>query len=252
MNSGPLLFLGVLLTLATSFWGLIIVPQLQIGLQQVRVTDAGGPYPLSRGGDALRGAQHYRAHGCMECHTQQVRPEEGGSDIARGWGQRRTVAQDYLHDSPVLLGNLRLGPDLTNIGARQTNRMWHLLHLYQPTSTSPGSLMPPYRFLFEKRARPVNAPASPDALTIDAGPDFEIVPRHEARELVAYLLSLRSEASLLEAPLPTVSTNEVPGEITDTNNVAGAVTNSAGTPSTNSPTTNPPPQGAAPTSPPVP
>ena len=112
--------------------------------------------------------------------------------------------------------------------------------------------MPPYRFLFEKRARSANAPASADALTIDAGPDFEIVPRQEARELVAYLLSLRSEANLLEAPLPTVSTNEVPGEITDTNNVAGAVTNSAGTPPTNSPTTNTPPQGAAPTSPPVP
>ena len=41
-----------------------------------------------------------------------------GSDIARGWGMRQSVAEDFLHDQPVQLGSLRAGPDLSNIGAR--------------------------------------------------------------------------------------------------------------------------------------
>src|SRR5262249_40302182 len=73
-----------------------------------------------------------------------------GPDIERLWGRRGSVTQDYLRDYPVQLGRLRLGPDLANYGARNTNAQLILLHLYEPNRTMPGSMMPPYRYLFEK------------------------------------------------------------------------------------------------------
>lgn len=127
-----------------------------------------------------------------------------GADIRRGWGKRASVAQDYLYDEPLLVGNLRMGPDLTNIGARQTNSVWHLLHLFDPKLVAPGSTMPRYPYLFEKHK--IGRQPSPDALTLSGPsapePGYEIVPKPETRALVAYLLSLQNDAPLFEAPLP--------------------------------------------------
>lgn len=204
MNYGPLLFLGIFLTLASSWWGLVLMPQLQYGrLQSVRLEDTGSQYPPLRSGQAERGRQVYIAYGCLYCHSQQVRPQGYGSDLERGWGQRRTVSRDYLRDKPVLLGTMRTGPDLTNIGIRQPSVDWHLTHLYNPQITSPGSVMPPFPFLFEQRN--ASGPPSAEALKLTGEfappPGDEIVPTEEARALVTYLLSLKADAPLPEAPL---------------------------------------------------
>jgi cbb3-type cytochrome oxidase cytochrome c subunit len=125
-----------------------------------------------------------------------------GPDIERGWGRRGSVAADYLQDSPVLLGSQRLGPDLANIGQRQPDMNWHLNHLYAPASTVTGSTMPPYRFLFEKRA--MGRTPSPLALKLPAQfappTGYEIIPTDDAIALAAYLTSLRADAPLFEAP----------------------------------------------------
>ena len=42
-----------------------------------------------------------------------------GSDIERGWGVRRTVAEDFITDATVMPGSQRVGPDLANVGARR-------------------------------------------------------------------------------------------------------------------------------------
>jgi hypothetical protein len=151
-----------------------------------------------------------------------VRPV--GPDIARGWGKRRTVAEDFLYDSPVMPGSLRVGPDLANVGSR-SDANWHLRHLYSPTKVNPGSTMPPYRFLFEVRR--IAGGASPDALPPDfaPAPGYEVVPTPAAKALVAYLLSLRNDEPLFVAPL------SVAAPVTTTNEVA-ATTNS---PATNAP-----------------
>ena len=74
MNNGAVLFFGILLTLASSFWGLLLAPQLQIGRAQPVVLEATGEiYPSPRPGLAQQGAEVYRAQGCAECHTRQVR-----------------------------------------------------------------------------------------------------------------------------------------------------------------------------------
>ena len=74
-----------------------------------------------------------------------------GPDIARGWGMRQSVAEDYLYDQPVQLGSLRAGPDLANIGVRDPDANWQLTHLYAPSGVVKGSTMPPFRYLFELR-----------------------------------------------------------------------------------------------------
>ena len=125
-----------------------------------------------------------------------------GPDIARGWGMRQSVAEDYLYDQPVQLGSLRAGPDLANTGAR-ADANWQLLHLYAPQSVVKGSTMPPFRYLFE--VHKIGREPSPDALKLPlefAPPTgYEVVPKPEARELAAYLLSLRATAPLYSAPI---------------------------------------------------
>jgi cbb3-type cytochrome oxidase cytochrome c subunit len=141
-----------------------------------------------------------------------------GPDIARSWGKRRSVAEDFIFDSPVMLGSQRIGPDLANVGMRLPDVNWHLRHLYAPDVQVKGSPMPPYRFMFEKR-RIERAP-SPDALALppqmapEAG--YEIVPRAEANALAAYLISLQAGTPLYHAPLtvppaPPAATNAAAG-----------------------------------------
>jgi cytochrome c oxidase cbb3-type subunit 2 len=205
MSYGPLLFLGILFTLASSWAGLVLLPQRQLGaLEQHVDTNTAAIYPQARAGEAQQGAEHYRALGCIYCHTQQVRPEGYGADIARGWGRRRTVSRDYINDRTVMLGTMRTGPDLTNIGERQPDASWHYRHLYNPQATSAGSVMPPFPFLFETRAIGSAGPST-NALSLEgvfaAPPGFEVVPTLRAKQLVEYLRSLKSSGDLPEAPL---------------------------------------------------
>ncbi len=126
-----------------------------------------------------------------------------GPDINRGWGQRGSVAADYLFDDPALIGQQRIGPDLKTIGARITGDTQQLLHLYQPRSVTAGSTMPAYRYLFKKQA--IGAEPSPNALPLadEFAPadGFEIVPKEEALQLVAYLKSLNVQPALFTGPM---------------------------------------------------
>lgn len=153
-----------------------------------------------------------------------------GPDLARGWGLRRTVAEDFLFDSPVMLGAQRIGPDLANVGGRLPDPKWHLLHLYAPRLQVKESMMPPYRFLFEKRR--IEGVRSPDALVLPPElapePGYEILPKMEAKALAAYLTSLHADAPLFVAP---VTVAEAAPE--STNAPAGSVTNAPA--ATNSP-----------------
>ena len=272
MNNGLLLFFGIFLSLGGSFWALLLAPQVQIGrAQPVVLETTGATYPSPRTGVAQQGAEIYRAQGCVECHSQQVRQsgvnfevwlaDTGnaqrqlavtmnqlkiadadkliaqapvkilggltmleasgiasqltngeakaqvvlatlGSDIRRGWGKRATVTQDYLYDNPVQLGSFRVGPDLANYGTRAVPSALALQHLYSPQSTMPKSMMPPYRYLFNKRKMADGEKRASNALPAMVEPGYEITPTAEAEALVAYLMSLDASASLAEAPVP--------------------------------------------------
>jgi cytochrome c oxidase cbb3-type subunit II len=221
MNPGPLLFLATFFMMSVSWFGFVLMPQVQIGRQpQVEASDSGQMYPPMRPGMARQGEQVYRANGCFYCHTEQVRPKGYGSDVARGWGGRpgevQSVAQDYLYDRPVMLGSQRIGPDLANIGRRQTNELALLMHIYNPQITMPKSVMPPFKFLFETRKLRAGEAPSADALPVsDAAPDEEVLPTDDARALVAYLLSLHSDGILFETPPPPAPATNAPAVATN-------------------------------------
>ncbi len=199
MNRAPLLFLGIFFTLAFSWTGIVLINQISYGrLQPVYDENEDKTFPLALPGLAAEGKLVYQDLGCIYCHTQQVRRPGYGTDALRNWGERQSVARDYIRDGRVLLGTMRTGPDLRNIGARQVGdagREWHYKHLYDPVITSPGSIMPPFAFLFETR-KIVGEP-SPKAIQKGLPPQYqpppghEIVPTHRAEALVEYLLNLK-------------------------------------------------------------
>ncbi len=196
MNSEIRLLSGAMVMLALATSALVVLPYLE-------VHDA-PPLPGLKpyGSAELRGRAVYIASGCVYCHSQQPRAKGFAPDFARGWG-RATVAGDYAYDQPQLLGTMRTGPDLMNIGVRQPSEQWHLGHLYQPRAFVPGSIMPSYPFLFEAKAQAdkgdviVNLPA----LAAPAG--RVVVARPEAVDLVRYLQSLDRSYPVLAAPATT-------------------------------------------------
>src|ERR1051325_10048191 len=113
------LFLGIFGTFAFSWIGLTVIPTWQIGHLNPESDEEGTDiYPRPQSGMYQRGAHVYAANGCVYCHSQQVRADYIADDIERKWGNRRSAPRDYIFDRPVFLGKMRMGQDLSNIGAR--------------------------------------------------------------------------------------------------------------------------------------
>jgi cytochrome c oxidase cbb3-type subunit II len=233
MKNLQMLYCGILFVLVAPWCGLILASNVQIGGLEPGATDEGDPvYPQAAPGIAEQGRQVYIAMGCAYCHTQQPRPDSAevlldqtvktkdgtkvepvflSPDIARGWAKRGSVARDYIYQSRPLLGFVRIGPDLGDVGSRliaADDSDWLYLHLYDPQIKSPGSVMPPFRFLFTQQkigdqpaADALKLPASEP---IQAPSGYEIVPTARAQVLVAYLRSLNLDYDLPEAALPAV------------------------------------------------
>jgi cytochrome c oxidase cbb3-type subunit 2 len=163
---------------------LVIFPAAQI--RTVAPADGLEPYTAAE----ARGRQHYVDLGCYYCHSQQPRSPEQAPDLQRGWG-RATTPADYVYDDPHVLGTMRTGPDLMNIGARMPSQGWHLTHLYQPRAIEQTSIMPAYPFLFETKQNPdeddVVVPVPAEYAPTDGA---QVVARQSALDLTAYLLSL--------------------------------------------------------------
>jgi cytochrome c oxidase cbb3-type subunit 2 len=109
----------------------------------VGLTSAGRDEP-PRGSAAARGRAVYLAEGCIHCHSRYTRPETADESF---WGPSPAPAA-VLAEKPVLIGNRRQGPDLTNVGARRSEA-WLKAHFIDPRSLVPDSVMPSYAHLFE-------------------------------------------------------------------------------------------------------
>jgi len=144
----------------------------------------GAPAPTA---EAERGRAVYLVEGCGYCHTQFLR--ELPMDHPYG---RATVAEDYVGQSPPVPGTQRTGPDLSNVGQRQSSDVWNLLHLYNPRAVVPQSVMPGFPWYFEAKQK-----ADPGDVVVPVperflpSPGVVVVARPEALELTAYLLSLK-------------------------------------------------------------
>ena len=94
----------------------------------------------------LEGRDLYIREGCVGCHSQMVRPFR--SEVVR-YGDY-SKAGEYVYDHPFLWGSKRTGPDLHRIGQKY-NDNWHFNHMWDPQSTSAGSIMPGYKWLFANK-----------------------------------------------------------------------------------------------------
>ena len=212
MKNLPLLFCGIFFALASAFTGLILTSNLQLGslTPTTQTLDEDGNnqegetlYPIQPVGLAQQGKETYVNLGCVACHTQQVRRAGFGSDVERGFGQRASVARDYILQDDVLLGTSRTGPDLMAVGERELTKEWHLLHLYNPQIVAAGSLMPSYAFLFKVQV--IEGVSSANALVFKENSKYapqrgyEVLPTRRAEALAEYLLSLKLNYSLPEA-----------------------------------------------------
>jgi len=228
MKNLPVLYCGILFLLIAPWCGLILGSNVQLGGLQPGAASEGDPaYPKVAPGIAEQGRLVYVADGCVYCHTQQTRPDSAEillnqnvtakdgkvtvepvfvkPDIARGWAKRGTVARDYVFQTRPLVGFLRNGPDLADVGSRgiSTDPNWLMLHLYDPQIKRPGSIMPPFRFLFT--VQKIGDKPAPNALTLPPTeavrppPGYEVVPTARAEALIAYLRSLKLDYELPEA-----------------------------------------------------
>jgi cytochrome c oxidase cbb3-type subunit 2 len=184
MKGALAIMVGAALILLLATLTLVVMPYLQMSAEQVPPDLK--PYTEQQ----QRGRQIYIANGCIYCHSQQPRdPGFAPGDRDRGWG-RPSVPGDYAYDQPHLLGTMRTGPDLFNVGARLPSIDWQLLHLYNPRVVHRDSIMPSYPFLF----RHVDEAEAGDKivyLPASFGPESgQIVATDDALALAEYLLAL--------------------------------------------------------------
>ena len=93
----------------------------------------------------LHGRDLYIKEGCVGCHSQMVRPFRSETERYGEYSK----AGEFVYDHPFLWGSKRTGPDLHRIGQKYPDS-WHYHHMVDPTSMSPGSIMPAYPWLMEK------------------------------------------------------------------------------------------------------
>jgi len=181
------LIMGAFATVAFALVILVILPKSML-------SHLDAPAELKQlSSSELAGRRIYIANGCVYCHTQQVRDTNFTADVSKGLGNRPSVPADYVYDEPHLLGTMRSGPDLFNVGSRLPDRNWHLIHLYQPRALVPWSIMPGFPFLFEHKAK---ADAGDKVLNVPAQyapKQGVVVATEEAEALVSYLISLQHD-----------------------------------------------------------
>ncbi|MBW4037634.1 MAG: cytochrome c [Acidobacteria bacterium] len=95
-----------------------------------------------------RGRRVYIAEGCINCHSQYIRPNS--TDVLM-WGPAQTI-EELRQQHPPLIGNRRQGPDLSEVGGRRSP-LWLRAHFYKPRQVSHASFMPSYKYLFQNSNR---------------------------------------------------------------------------------------------------
>lgn len=94
----------------------------------------------------VAGRDIYIKEGCYVCHSQMIRPMVS-EKLRYGTPSK---AEEYVYDRPFQWGSRRIGPDIHRVGSKYPD-MWHYKHMLDPRSVTPGSIMPPYPWLFEKK-----------------------------------------------------------------------------------------------------
>lgn len=92
----------------------------------------------------LEGRDIYVREGCYTCHSQMIRPFRSETERYGEYSK----AGEFVYDHPFQWGSKRTGPDLHRVGGKYPDS-WHYNHMLDPTTMSPGSIMPAYPWLFD-------------------------------------------------------------------------------------------------------
>ncbi len=142
-------------TIMISIGGIIqIIPMVFIESQVPKISTVKPYTPLE-----LTGRDIYIREGCVSCHSQMIRPFR---DETERYGEY-SKSGEYIYDRPFLWGSKRTGPDLWREGGKYPDS-WHYNHMLDPTTMSPGSLMPAYPHLLEQTMDLSKLPAKIHAL----------------------------------------------------------------------------------------
>ena len=142
----------------------------------------------------LAGRDIYIREGCVNCHSQMIRPFRAETERYGHY----SVAGEFVYDRPFLWGSKRTGPDLHRVGGRYSDE-WHRLHLIQPRDLVPESNMPAYPWLaktavdagdIEARLRALQRLGVPYTEQELAAAKGELAGKSELDVLIAYLQGL--------------------------------------------------------------
>ncbi len=134
------ILLLVLILIVVSIGGLVEIVPLFWMKSSIEKVEGMRPYtPLE-----LMGRDIYIREGCYVCHSQMIRSLR--SEVDR-YGHY-SLAAESMYDHPFQWGSKRTGPDLARVGGKYSDE-WHRLHLADPRSVVPESVMPGYPFLAE-------------------------------------------------------------------------------------------------------
>ncbi|RMF15222.1 MAG: cytochrome-c oxidase, cbb3-type subunit II [Alphaproteobacteria bacterium] len=134
------ILLLVLILVVVSIGGLVEIVPLFWMKSSIEKVEGMRPYtPLE-----LMGRDIYIREGCYVCHSQMIRSLR--SEVDR-YGHY-SLAAESMYDHPFQWGSKRTGPDLARVGGKYSDE-WHRLHLADPRSVVPESVMPGYPFLAE-------------------------------------------------------------------------------------------------------
>ncbi|MFW5965933.1 MAG: cytochrome-c oxidase, cbb3-type subunit I [Persicimonas sp.] len=139
LEGWPLVF-TILTTIAILVGGIVeIIPTLLVDSTVPEIEEVEPYTPLE-----LEGRDIYIEEGCVNCHSQQVRPLR--QEVER-YGEYSKPGED-VYEHPFLWGSKRTGPDLARLAGKYPD-LWHVRHMEDPRSTSPNSIMPSYPHLLE-------------------------------------------------------------------------------------------------------
>ncbi|MFY0608585.1 MAG: cytochrome-c oxidase, cbb3-type subunit I [Cyclobacteriaceae bacterium] len=146
----------------------------------------------------LNGRDIYIREGCYTCHSQMIRPFRSETERYGEYAK----AGEFVYDHPFQWGSKRTGPDLLRVGGKYPDS-WHFYHMLEPTSMSPGSIMPPYPWLFEQEWDKESIQAKIEAMQTLG------VPYEQGYELEA-LADAEKQAAAIAAELANQGVKVVP------------------------------------------
>jgi cytochrome c oxidase cbb3-type subunit I/II len=150
----------------------------------------------------LQGRDIYLREGCYTCHSQMIRPFRFETERYGEYSK----AGEFVYDHPFQWGSKRTGPDLHRLGGKYPDS-WHYNHMDEPTSMSPGSIMPPYPWLLDDELDTSSTAAKIRAMQTLGVPYPEGFDARANRHLVEQEKSI--QASLKASGIETPANKEI-------------------------------------------